>query len=107
MKSDVHPKYHTNAVIVCSCGNRLEVGSTIPEIHIEVCAKCHPYYTGTQRILDTARRVDKYQKRMTQKAEVASTRKGKRAKQAARTLKRKEAAKEKETAEPKIEQPQN
>jgi len=98
MKKDVHPKYHTKALIVCSCGNRLEVGSTIPEIHIEVCSKCHPFYTGTQRILDTARRVDKYQKRLVAQQEESGKRKGKRVKQAARTIKRKETAKEKEEA---------
>lgn len=96
MKSDIHPQYHPNAVIVCACGNRMDVGSTIAEIHIEVCSKCHPFYTGTQRIIDTARRVDKYKKRLELQTETSDTRKGKKVKQAARTLKRKETAKEEE-----------
>ena len=72
----------------------MTVGSTVENVHIEVCSKCHPFYTGTQRIVDTARRVDKYQKRIERQASVASARKGRKTKQAARTLKKQTAAEE-------------
>ncbi len=61
MKKDIHPKYYPNAKVTCSCGNTFEVGATVPEIQIEVCSACHPYYTGTQKFIDTAGRVDKFQ----------------------------------------------
>jgi len=61
MKADIHPAYNEVAV-VCSCGNKFTTRSTIskPELHVEVCAECHPFYTGTQKIVDTAGRVEKF-----------------------------------------------
>ncbi len=64
MKKDIHPKYYTNAKVTCSCGNTFIVGSTMPEINVEVCSACHPFYTGTAKFIDTAGRVDKFQARM-------------------------------------------
>jgi large subunit ribosomal protein L31 len=64
MKSGIHPQVHT-AQIHCSCGNKLEIGNTtVKEIHIEVCSACHPFYTGKQKLVDTAGRVDKFRKKM-------------------------------------------
>lgn len=63
MKKDIHPTYNTKAVVICSCGNTFETGSTVDEIQIEVCSVCHPFYTGKQRFVDTARRVEKFQER--------------------------------------------
>lgn len=63
MKKGIHPTYHQDAKIVCSCGFSKAVGSTIPEIHTEVCSHCHPFYTGKQKLVDTAGRVDKFKKR--------------------------------------------
>ena len=63
MKSDIHPKYH-QAEVHCVCGNTFTVGSTAESIRVEVCAKCHPFYTGTQNIVDTAGQVERFQKRM-------------------------------------------
>ncbi len=63
MKTDIHPAYVSDAKIVCACGNLLITGSTMPEIRVEICSKCHPFYTGKQKLVDTARRVEKYQKR--------------------------------------------
>lgn len=60
----MHPKYYEKAKVTCSCGNTFETGSTEPEIHVEVCSACHPYYTGTAKFIDTAGRVDKFQARM-------------------------------------------
>ena len=60
MKSTIHPKYF-DAQVVCACGNRFTVGSTKEEIHIELCSKCHPFYTGEQRFVDSASRIQKFQ----------------------------------------------
>ena len=62
MKADLHPHYRTLEV-VCACGNKFETRSTSTNIHVEVCALCHPYYTGKQRLVDTAGRVDRFRKR--------------------------------------------
>lgn len=62
MKEGIHPEYR-DAVIVCACGNRIETRSTMEEIHVEICAACHPFYTGKQRLVDTAGRVERFQKK--------------------------------------------
>jgi large subunit ribosomal protein L31 len=62
MKSGIHPRY-TNAKIVCVCGNVIETRSTQPEIHVEICSNCHPFYTGKQKLLDTAGRVEKFRRK--------------------------------------------
>lgn len=62
MKAEIHPKYE-NATITCACGNSFTVGSTRGNMRVDVCAKCHPFYTGQQRILDTAGRVERFRKR--------------------------------------------
>ncbi len=64
MKTDLHPQYYPDAKVTCACGNAWKVGSTLPEIKINVCSKCHPFYTGTEKIIDTRGRVEKYQKRV-------------------------------------------
>ena len=61
MKSNIHPKYYPNAKVICSCGNTFTVGSTLPEIHVEICAKCHPFFTGEMKFIDTQGRVEKFQ----------------------------------------------
>ena len=60
MKAAVHPQYFTEAVVTCSCGNSFTVGSTKPTLHVELCSKCHPFYTGTQRFVDSASRIEKF-----------------------------------------------
>lgn len=63
MKSDIHPSYETIKV-VCACGNSFETRSTMgEELHVEICSACHPFYTGQQKIVDTAGRVGKFQKK--------------------------------------------
>lgn len=63
MKADIHPEYKTLAV-TCSCGNTFETRSTLgKELHVEVCSACHPFYTGKQKIVDTAGRVDKFRRK--------------------------------------------
>ena len=63
MRADIHPNY-TEIKVICSCGNSFNTRSTLgKELHVEVCSACHPFYTGQQKIMDTAGRVDKFRKR--------------------------------------------
>jgi large subunit ribosomal protein L31 len=64
MKADIHPKYYPNARVTCSCGNTWITGSTLPEIRTDVCSACHPFFTGEQRIVDTAGQVERFMKRL-------------------------------------------
>jgi large subunit ribosomal protein L31 len=59
MKKDIHPEY-VDARIVCACGNVIETRSTVAEIHVEICSSCHPFFTGKQKLIDTAGRVEKF-----------------------------------------------
>ena len=63
MKDKIHPKYYDDAKVACLCGNTFTTGSTKPEIRVEMCGKCHPFYTGTQRIVDTMGKVERFKKR--------------------------------------------
>jgi len=63
MKDKIHPKYYDNAKVTCLCGNTFTTGSTKPEIRVEICGKCHPFYTGEQRIVDSLGRVERFKKR--------------------------------------------
>lgn len=63
MKTAIHPTYHTNVKVTCSCGNNFVTGSTIEAIDTEICSNCHPFYTGKQKILDTTGNVDRFKKR--------------------------------------------
>ena len=65
-KKEIHPKYFKDAKIVCACGNTFVTGATQAEIHVEVCYKCHPAYTGEVKLLDTAGRVEKFKTRRSQ-----------------------------------------
>lgn len=64
MKKDIHPKYYPDAVVTCACGNTWTTGSTQPEIRTDVCSKCHPFFTGEQRIVDTEGQVDRFYKKL-------------------------------------------
>ena len=57
MKADIHPTYYAEAVVTCSCGNTFVTGATKPQIKIEICGACHPFFTGEQKIVDTEGRV--------------------------------------------------
>ena len=63
MKKAIHPKYNMKAKATCACGAIFEVGSTMPEIKMEICSQCHPFYTGKENLLDTAGRVERFNKR--------------------------------------------
>jgi large subunit ribosomal protein L31 len=62
MKADIHPEFY-NATVTCSCGNVFQTGATRPTLRIEVCSKCHPFYTGEQRIVDTGGRIERMRRR--------------------------------------------
>jgi len=84
MKKDIHPKYYPNCKVTCVCGNTFLTGSTEPEIKVEMCSVCHPFYTGKQRLVDTARRVEKFTAKVSAKDSVAKDKKGKKVKRAER-----------------------
>ncbi len=63
MKEKIHPPFYEDAVVVCSCGNTFTVGATKKELRVEVCSKCHPFFTGEQRIVDTEGRVERFKRR--------------------------------------------
>ncbi len=62
MKNDIHPEYH-KIKAVCACGNEVELGSVDSEIKVEICSACHPFFTGKQKLVDTAGRIEKFRKR--------------------------------------------
>jgi len=86
MKKDIHPKYNKKAKVICACGNIFETGSTQDELKTELCSACHPFFTGKQKIVDTARRVEKFEKKKSVTAKLAD-RKGKTAKRKAKAKK--------------------
>ena len=61
MKKDIHPKYNDKVKVKCACGNTFETGSTKDDIYVEICSACHPFFTGKQKLVDTARRVEKFE----------------------------------------------
>ena len=64
MKQGIHPTYYTDAQVICACGNTWTTGSTVKVIHTDVCSKCHPFFTGEQRIVDTEGQVDRFYKKL-------------------------------------------
>lgn len=69
MKKNIHPQYYDKATIYCGCGNVIRTGAIKPEMTVEICSACHPFYTGKEKIIDTAGRVEKFRKRMAKKQE--------------------------------------
>ncbi len=69
MKEKIHPKYFPDAKITCLCGNTFTSGSTKPQLKVEVCSKCHPYFTGAQRLMDVEGRVERFMRRYGKKLE--------------------------------------
>jgi large subunit ribosomal protein L31 len=64
MRENIHPKYFEDAIIVCACGNTWKTGSTRKEIRTDVCSRCHPFFTGEQRIVDTEGQVDRFYRKL-------------------------------------------
>ena len=71
MKADIHPNYVT-AHVHCSCGNDFLTRSTKPEIKVEICSQCHPFYTGKQKLVDTGGRVERFQRKLAQKQKASA-----------------------------------
>ena len=65
MKNDIHPNY-AKTTITCACGNVIEVGSTKNDIKVEICSQCHPFFTGKQKLVDTAGRIERFRKKYAQ-----------------------------------------
>ncbi len=68
MKANIHPKWYPNAVVTCVCGHSFTVGSTKPQLSVNTCHKCHPFFTGEQKFVDTEGRVEKFQKKQKEAA---------------------------------------
>lgn len=73
MKTSIHPQYFMTAKVTCACGNAFTTGSVKETLHTEVCSNCHPFYTGKQKLLDTAGSVDKFRKRTAAAAQIKAT----------------------------------
>lgn len=67
MKANIHPKYYPNAKVRCACGNAFTVGSTKESMEVEICHGCHPFYTGQEKLVDTAGRVERFRARLAKK----------------------------------------
>ena len=76
MKENIHPEYH-DIKVVCSCGNIIETASTAKQIHVEICSACHPFFTGKQKLMDTAGRVERFQKKYAKQEEILKKQKQK------------------------------
>lgn len=75
MKKDIHPQYYKNAEIKCACGAKFKVGSAVEKMEVEICSQCHPFYTGQKKLVDTAGRVQKFQKRLAKTQSIKKSRK--------------------------------
>ncbi len=75
MKTEIHPQFFEKATVLCACGNKFTIGSTKEKIEVEICSACHPFYTGNDKVLDSAGRVEKFKNRRAKAAE--TTKKGK------------------------------
>ncbi len=84
MKKEIHPKYYSDCKVTCVCGNSFVTGSTEPSIKVELCSACHPFYTGKQKLVDSARRVEKFETKVKSSSNVSKVKKGKKVKRAAR-----------------------
>ncbi|WKZ29035.1 MAG: 50S ribosomal protein L31 [Patescibacteria group bacterium] len=84
MKADTHPTYFPEAKVVCACGNAFTTGATVKELSVELCSACHPFYTGKQKLVDTSRRVEKFQERTSKKPSSDTKATGKKARTAKR-----------------------
>jgi len=69
MKKDIHPKYYEKAKVTCACGNSFTVGATKEYVDVDICSKCHPFYTGQEKIIDAMGRVEKFKKKLAKKTD--------------------------------------
>lgn len=102
MKTDIHPKYYEKATVKCSCGATHTLGSTKEKMTVEICSKCHPFYTGKEKLVDTAGRVERFQARKkAAEAKRTVTVDKKQATKKTKTAEKKTTAKSKPTAKKK------
>lgn len=80
MKKEIHPKWYPNAKISCACGHEFTAGATVPEIKVEICSQCHPFYTGQEKLVDTAGRVEKFERKVATAKAQKTTKKRKKGK---------------------------
>lgn len=73
LKKDIHPEY-METIVKCSCGDSFKTRSTRPELHVEICSQCHPFYTGKQKLVDSGGRVERFQKRFASHLDVKEQR---------------------------------
>ncbi len=85
MKKGIHPTYNSDVAVVCSCGETFKTGSTVKDIHTEICSNCHPFYTGKQKLLDTRGNVDRFKKRQEAASKVVKAEKKPRKTRGAKT----------------------
>jgi len=71
VKKGIHPQYFDDAKVTCACGNAFTTGATVAQIHVDVCSKCHPFFTGEMKFVDTLGRVEKFQKRQQKSKEIS------------------------------------
>lgn len=95
MKKDIHPTYYPKAKVTCACGATFTVDSTKPEIKVEICSKCHPFYTGAQTLIDTTGRVERFKARRREAEARSGEAKARKAKATAPKAKKPRAAKHK------------
>jgi len=88
MKPKIHPTYYPEATVTCVCGNTFTIGATAQTLQVELCSNCHPFYTGKQKLVDTARRVDRFQKRIDAQSTAAVGKVGRKTKRTLRSGKR-------------------
>ena len=77
MQRDLHPQYHSQAKVKCACGHTWITGSTQPELNVEICSQCHPFYSGKDKLIDTAGRVERFKKRLQKTVEKRVVKKSK------------------------------
>jgi len=99
MKKDLHPTYFEDATATCGCGAKFAIGSTVEKIQVEICSNCHPFYTGQEKIIDTAGKVEKFKARKAKAKELPSRKKSE--KRAARATKKTTKKTNTEKASPK------
>lgn len=80
MKKDIHPKWYSDCQVKCACGNTFTTGATVSELKVQLCNKCHPFFTGEQRFVDTLGRVEKFQKKQKAAAQIKAKKKEKKVK---------------------------
>lgn len=90
MQKTIHPTYHDSLSVTCSCGAQFTIGSTDEKLTTEVCSQCHPFFTGKQRLLDTSRRVEKFEEKLQKQANATAKRLTKKEKNALRAAKKAE-----------------